>query len=184
MVGGIAIFVVALFILLVVCCYRKKIMLGSNIMKAAAAFVLTQTFLFLLPLLLFVTTLIFTAYCIALAAAFYSLGHPVDNIRGAYPFQHYYITTPVKMLIGLLAFYFVWGLFFIIETCSFIVVGSAISWYFQSERPYRESRYRYLCFHMGSVVMGAFLTVLFGLLKEIYDMMMVISYGNIARYGG
>ena len=53
------------------------------------------------------------------------------------------------------------------------MVGAAISWYFQSETPYSDSRNRYVCYHMGSVVMGAFLTVLFGLLKEIYDMMMV-----------
>jgi|JI61114C2RNA_FD_contig_41_4647961_length_1208_multi_1_in_0_out_0_4 hypothetical protein len=107
-------FVIAFFILLVVCCYRKKIMLGSNIMKAAAAFVLTQTLLFLLPLLLFIITLIFSTYCIALGVAFYSLGQPVDNLRDAYPFQHYHLTLAVKWLIGLLVFYFIWGLMFII----------------------------------------------------------------------
>jgi hypothetical protein len=130
-VSGIVIFVVAFMILLAVCCYRSKIMLGTNIMKAAAAFVMTQNFLFLLPLLLFVMTLLFTAYCIALAVAFYSLGKPVPNLRGVYPFQHYYLTIYVKMLIGVHVLYFIWGLFFIIETCSFIVVGSAVNWYFK-----------------------------------------------------
>lgn len=174
-IAGIVMFVVAFLILLLVCCYRRKIILGSNIMKAAAAFVLTQTFLFLLPLLLFIMTLIFTVYCIALGIAFYSLGQPVENFRGAYPFQHYYLTKEVRLLIALLVFYFVWGLFLIIETCTFIVVGSAISWYFQSETPYRDSRNRYLCYHMGSVVMGAFLTVLFGLIKYLYDIITVLT---------
>jgi hypothetical protein len=124
-------FVLASIILLAMCCYRNKIMLGDKIMKATASFVMSQTFLLLLPLILLVVTLLFTAYCIALSAAFYSLGEPIPSPRGAYPFQHFHLTKNVKILLGVHILYYLWGLFFIIETCSFIVVGSAVNWYFK-----------------------------------------------------
>lgn len=171
-VGGLSFFIAFLTVLMA-CCYRRKITLGANIMKASSAFVSSEPWLYLLPVILFILTLIFTTFCIAVSLSVYSLSRPTPNSRTAYPFQHYYLPVHLKMLIGVLVVYFIWGLFFFGETCCFIVAGAATNWYFKLSHPMWLSCKRYLKFHMGSVVLGGFLTMMLGLLKHVYDILTV-----------
>lgn len=124
-------FFLTLVILLIVCCYRRKIMLGINIMRATSAFVNSLPFIILLPVVLFLFTAIFTAFCLLLLLSYYSLGEPTTGVIELSPFQRYHLDWYVKALIGLLGFYFIWGLGFIVELCSFLVTGMAVNWYFR-----------------------------------------------------
>lgn len=81
-------------------------------MKASSAFVTNEPWLYLLPVVLFIFTLVFATFCIAVSLSLYSLSQPTPNSRTALPFQHYYLPIPLKLLVGVLVIYFIWGLFF------------------------------------------------------------------------
>lgn len=174
-------FVLTLSILLIVCCYRRKIMLGINIMRASSAFVNSLPFLSLLPILLFLFTAIFTAFCLVLLISFYSLGEPTEGVTELSPFQRYHLNWYAKTLIGFLGFYFLWGLSFIIELCTFLVVGMAVNWYCRIEQPYHRA-IKTLPYHLGSMALCAFLSMTVGLWKSIYKAVVPHGHDRYTRF--
>ncbi len=78
------------------------------------------------------------------------------------------------MIIALIVvhiFYLFWGIFFLIETSSFLIIGTAASWYYKRESPYSETSERYRWKHMGSVAIGAFFKALIGFIKFMYEVL-------------
>ena len=75
----------------------------------------------------------------------------------------------MKILFGFHILYLIWTLMFLIETSSFIIGGAATSWYFNHEEPYSEASQRYRKKHIGSVIKGAFLLALLGIIRIIYE---------------
>ena len=71
--------------------------------------------------------------------------------------------------------YMLWGMAIIIDTCSFLVSGTAVNWYFRLDNPYLRARLRFFMYHTGSVVKGALLSILFGPLKLISELLSVLQ---------
>ena len=72
---------------------------------------------------------------------------------------------------GVHVFYLFWGIFFLIETSSFLVIGTSASCYYGRDSPYSETSSRYFWKHMGSVIMGAFFKALIGFIKFMYELL-------------
>ena len=113
--------------------------------------------------------IIFIVLWILEALGFYSLGTPTTG-QHQYPFQHFSIPTWILVIGGFHVFYLIWGLFFLIETGSFIIGGAAVSWYYKQDSPYGQASERYRKKHIGSVCLGSFLMALLGILKFLYEL--------------
>lgn len=113
--------------------------------------------------------ILFIALWILEALGYYSLGTP-KTVQHQYPFQHFDVPDWVIGLGVFHVFYLIWNLFFLIETGSFIIGGTAVSWYYKRESAYSEASARYRKKHIGSVTVGAFFLALLGLIKFIYDL--------------
>lgn len=167
-IGAVICFILAILIVVLVCCYRHRISLATSIVKVTANFVSSNCLLVLLPIVIFVITIAFLVLWVFQALGFYSLGTPV-NREHQYPFQHFEVTAAMKILFGFHIAYLIWTLMFLIETNSFIIGGTATNWYYHHEDPYSEASERYRKKHIGSVIFGAFLLALLGLVRMIYE---------------
>ena len=163
-------FVLALIILIMVCCFRKRISLASSIIKVSSRFVTENCLIIILPLVLFVIMICFMVLWIMEALGYYSLGEPKHE-KHQYPFQHFDIPKIIYALGAFHVFYLFWSLLFLVETGSFIVGGAAVSWYFKRESPYSEASERYRAKHIGSVALGSFFLALLGFLKLLYELL-------------
>lgn len=124
----------------------------------------------MLPIVLFVILVIYLSLWVLQALGFYSLGTP-NTSQHQYPFQHFNTTDSIKLLFGFHIFHLVWVLLFFIETSNFIIGGTAVSWYYKSERPYPEASERYLKKHIGSVCAGSFMLALLGVVRMAYHIL-------------
>ena len=161
-------FLFAFLILLLLCCFRKRIALATSIIKVAANFVSSHCLVVLLPIILFVVSCFFLVLWVLQALGFYSLGVPYHTTH-QYPFAHFKITAWIKILFAVHVIFLLWTLMFLIETSTFIVGGTATDWYYKRESPYTDASLRYRKKHMGSVIFGAFLLIIFGILRLIYE---------------
>jgi hypothetical protein len=127
-------FVLALLIIIMVCCFRKRLSLASSIVKVSANFVSSNCFIVLLPILLFFVMIIFIALWILEGLGYYSLGTP-KVVKHQYPFQHFDVPGWIIGLGIFHVFYLLWNLFFFIETGSFMIGGAACSWYYKRTDP-------------------------------------------------
>lgn len=166
---AIGVFILAILIIVMVCCVRKRLALASSIVKVSANFVSSNCGIVFLPLLLFVVMVLFIALWILEALGYYSLGNP-STAEHQYPFQHFDVPNWILAVGVFHVFYLIWNLFFLIETGSFIIGGAAVSWYYKRDAPYGEASARYRKKHIGSVVLGAFFMALLGLIKFIYEL--------------
>jgi hypothetical protein len=128
-------FLFAFLILLLVCCFRKKIALATSIIKVAAKFISTHCGVVLVPVVLFIVTLFFLVLWVLQALGFYSLGTPYHT-KHQYPFAHFQITVWIEILFAVHVIFLLWTLMFFIETSTFIVGGTATSWYYGRPSPY------------------------------------------------
>ena len=85
-------FLFAFLILLLLCCFKKRISLATSIVKVAANFVQSHCLVVLLPVFLFIVTLVFLVLWVLQALGFYSLGTPYHT-KHQYPFAHFRITA-------------------------------------------------------------------------------------------
>jgi len=122
-------FLIALLILIMVCCFRKKISLASSIIKVSSRFVTENCLIVVLPIILFVIMIFFLALWILEFLGYYSLGTPSTE-NHQLPFARFDIPTYVYIIGGFHIFYLFWTLLFLIDTGSFIVGGAACSWYY------------------------------------------------------
>lgn len=127
-------FVLALLIIIMVCCFRKRLSLASSIVKVSANFVSSNCFIVFLPILLFFVMIIFIALWILEGLGYYSLGTP-KVVKHQYPFQHFDVPGWIIGLGIFHVFYLLWNLFFFIETGSFMIGGAACSWYYKRTDP-------------------------------------------------
>ena len=137
-VAAVICFIFAVLIIVLVCCFRKRISLATSIVKVAANFVSSNCGIIFLPVILFIITIAFLVLWVFQALGFYSLGTPTQ-VEHQYPFQHFQITGWIKLLFAVHVIYLVWVLMFLIETSSFIVGGAATNWYYKHEEPYGEA---------------------------------------------
>jgi hypothetical protein len=170
-------FVFAVLILVLLCCFRKRIALATSIIKVAANFIASHCLIVLLPVLLFVVTLIFLTVWVLQTLGFYSLGVPYTTAH-QYPFAHFQITAWIQVLFAFHIVYLLWTLMFLIETSTFIVGGAATNWYYGREDPYSEASQKYLKKHIGSVVFGGIMLALLGLLRLIYEVLVPQQGGD------
>ena len=63
-------------------------------------------------------------------------------------------------------FYILWTLFALTHSADFVVAGAMVNWQYSRRRPVVKSAKALLSSHLGSVFMGSYLTVLFGLFKS------------------
>ena len=161
-------FLFAFLILLLVCCFRKRIALATSIIKVAANFVSKHCLIVLLPIVLFVVTLFFLVLWVLQALGFYSLGTPYHTPH-QYPFAHFKISVWIEILFAVHVIFLLWTLMFFIETSTFIIGGTATDWYYGKTSPYTEASARYRKKHMGSVALGGFLLIVLGLIRLIYE---------------
>jgi hypothetical protein len=163
-------YLLALVIFVVFCCFRSRLGLASKIVEVAAVFVAGNCGIVLVPFIMFIVTILFVALWILEALGFYSLGTPVHT-PNQYPFQHFETGNTIIALGVVHIFYLFWGIFFLIETSSFLIIGTAASWYYKRESPYSETSERYRWKHMGSVCLGAFFKALLGFIKFMYELL-------------
>lgn len=78
----------------------------------------------------------------------------------------------MKTLFAFHVIYLIWTLVFLIETNSFIIGGAATNWYYKHEGPYSEASERYRKKHIGSVIFGAFMLSILGLVRLVYEAVM------------
>lgn len=78
----------------------------------------------------------------------------------------------MKTLFAFHVIYLIWTLVFLIETNSFIIGGAATNWYYKHEEPYSEASERYRKKHIGSVIFGAFMLSILGLVRLVYEAVM------------
>lgn len=159
----------AVLIIVMACCFRKRLALASSIVKVSANFVSSNCGIVFLPLLLFFVMVIFIALWILEALGYYSLGTPKTGTH-QYPFQRFDVPQWVFAIGAFHVFYLLWTLFFLIETGSFIVGGAAVSWYYKRDAPYGEASERYRKKHIGSVCLGSFFMALLGFIKFLYEL--------------
>lgn len=76
-IAAVVCFLLAILIIVLLCCFRKRIALAASIVKVAANFVSGNLGVVVLPLLLFVITLLFLTLWVFQALGFYALGPPV-----------------------------------------------------------------------------------------------------------
>jgi hypothetical protein len=167
---AVACFLVALLIIVMMFCFRKRIALASSIVKVSAKFVAGNCGIVLVPVVLFIVMVLFIALWILEALGYYSLGEP-KNEPHQYPFQHFNVPTEILVLGGVHMFYLIWGIMFLIDTGSFLIGGAACSWYYKAPEPYGDASQRYRKKHMGSVCLGSFFMALLGLIKFIYELL-------------
>lgn len=166
---AVGVIILAVLIVVMACCFRKRLALASSIVKVSANFVSSNCGIVFLPLLLFVVMVLFIALWILEALGYYSLGNP-STVEHQYPFQHFDVPNWILGVGVFHVFYLLWTLFFLIETGSFIIGGAAVSWYYKRDAPYGEASARYRKKHIGSVVLGAFFMALLGIIKFIYEL--------------
>ena len=106
-------FIIALIILIMVCCFRKRISLASSIVKVASKFVAEKCLIVLLPLLLFFVMICFIVLWVLEALGYYSLGEPVHK-KHQLPFQHFAVPKIIYALGGFHIFYLLWSLLFLV----------------------------------------------------------------------
>ena len=167
-IGAVVCFLFAFLLLLLLCCFRRRIALATSIVKVAANFVSNNCGVVLLPIFLFVVTLLFIALWVFQALGFYSLGTPYTSYH-QYPFAHFRLSFWIYILFAVHVVYFLWTLMFLIETNTFLIGGTATDWYYSRESPYGDASARYTKKHMGSVIFGGILLVLFGILRLIFE---------------
>lgn len=163
-------FVLAAAILIFFCCFRSRISLASKIIELSAAFATKNCYIVLIPLVLFLVTLLFLTLWLLEAFGYYSLGTP-SHYEHSYPYQHFELSKSIYALGALHIFYLLWVIFFLIHTDKFLINGTAASWYFQREAPYGETSKRYRGKHMGSVCKGSFFFALVGFIKVMYTLL-------------
>ena len=163
-------FALALIIFIVMCCFRKRLSLASKIVEVSAVFVAENCGIVLVPFLLFIVTFLFIALWIVEAFGFYSLGTP-SHQPFQYPYKHFEVGNQIVALGIVHIFYLFWGIFFLIETSSFLITGTAASWYYRRDSPYGETSERYRSKHMGSVCLGSFFKALIGFIKFMYELL-------------
>lgn len=73
---AVGVFLLAVLIIIMVCCFRKRLSLASSIVKVSATFVSSNCFIVLLPILLFFVMILFIALWILEGLGYYSLGNP------------------------------------------------------------------------------------------------------------
>ena len=161
-------FLFAFLIVLLLCCFRKRISLATSIVKVAANFVSSHCLVVVLPVFLFIVTIVFLVLWTLQALGFYSLGTPYHT-KHQYPFAHFTVSGWVKALFAVHVIFLLWTLMFLIETSTFIVGGTATNWYYKKGDPYGDASARYRKKHMGSVIFGGFLLIIFGILRLIYE---------------
>lgn len=132
---SIACFFLAAAILVFFCCFKSRIDLASKIIEVSAVFVAKNCYIVLIPLIMFIVTLLFLALWVLEALGYYSLGTPTKN-KQSYPYQHFDMSKSIYALLALHIFYVLWVVFFLIHTSNFLINGTACSWYFKSEHPY------------------------------------------------
>ena len=106
-------FLFAFLILLLLCCFRKRISLATSIVKVAANFVQSHCLVVLLPIFLFIVTLAFLVLWVLQALGFYSLGTPYHT-KHQYPFAHFRITAWIEVLFAVHIIFLLWTLSFLI----------------------------------------------------------------------
>ena len=131
---AVGVFLLAILIIIMVCCFRKRLSLASSIVKVSANFVSSNCFIVLLPILLFFVMIIFISLWILEGLGYYSLGNP-KTVKHQYLFQHFDVPNWIVGLGVFHVFYLLWNLFFLIETGSFIIGGAACSWYYKRTDP-------------------------------------------------
>lgn len=128
-------FGLAAAILIFFCCFKSRINLASKVIEVSAVFVAKNCYIVLIPLILFIVTLLFLALWILEALGYYSLGTPTHD-KHSYPYKHFELSKTLYGLLALHIFYVLWVVFFLIHTSNFLINGTACSWYFEREHPY------------------------------------------------
>ena len=106
-------FLFAFLIILLLCCFRKRISLATSIVKVAANFVSSHCLIVMLPVFLFLVTLAFLVLWVLQALGFYSLGTPYHT-KHQYPFAHFRISGWIIALFAVHVIFLLWTLTFFI----------------------------------------------------------------------
>lgn len=106
-------FLFAFLILLLLCCFRKRIALATSIVKVAAKFISEHCLIVMLPVFLFIVTLFFLVLWVLQALGFYSLGTPYHTTH-QYPFAHFRISAWIEVLFVIHVIFLLWTLMFFI----------------------------------------------------------------------
>lgn len=176
---GIIFLLLALAVLMTTCSQCWRINLSVRVIECASRFVGGQFSMQMLPLLLFLIAVIFAAVMFLMIAAMFSLGTPppenTSHQKGhTLPYQLHVLRPGFKVAAWLAVFYTLWGLSFIMDTSTFLVSGTAVNWYFRQDNPHLRARLRFFMYHMGTVLKGSFLGLLFGPLKFISELLSVL----------
>lgn len=112
-IAAVICFVLAFIIVLIICCFKRRISLATSIVKVAANFVSKHCLIVLLPVVLFLVMVLFLAVWILQALGFYSLGPPYTAPH-QYPFAHFHITPWIQALFGFHILFLLWTIMFLI----------------------------------------------------------------------
>ena len=172
--GSYAVWVIAILLLLCICCNLKNIRIGVGIMKATAAFIGSNPHVFLVPPIAIVVLMCWLAFWLYAETSLASIGTltPNDTFK--------FLSTVVRedkvfyaMWYNL--FGYLWLNAFIIGVTQFIISASVAIWYFSSNSDsyghggLLKGLYWVFRYHLGSIAFGAFLIALVQLIRIIFE---------------
>ena len=170
---GVLCLLLALATVLLVRSQDDEIENAVSVVNRAAQFINSQDELQMVSLVLFLVSVLFAAVMFVFTAAIFSLGQLPAEKGYSLPYQAMVLRPVFKLMSFLFIFYALWGLAFIMDTYSFLASGTTVNWYYKLDGPYIRSRLRYFMYHMGSVVKGALLSILFGPIKLVAELLSV-----------
>ena len=156
--------IIALFTLILFCTYSTRIKMAVSYIESCNLFIQDTYKLLIVPFVLTALTLAFAYFWFFLVHSFYSMSSSRPEVRQP-PFKHYRMPISMILLTAVATFYLVWSLFLLTHSADFIVAGSVVNWQYERRRPLAKAAKAYLTSHVGSAIMGSFLTVMFGLYK-------------------
>lgn len=123
---------------------------------------------------MFAVYLVFAIGLLVLILGICSMSEPTLGIKNpTLPYQYLSLGLPHQTLLWLSAVLLIWSMAFLVDSSSFLASGTAVNWYFKQDSPFLRSRTRFVTYHMGSVAIGALLSLFFGPLKLLAEILSV-----------
>lgn len=161
--------VASVMLLLLVICLHSRIQQGCKAVELAALFLFENCYLIVLPITQAILVAGGVAAIIMGSLALYSLGEfSFPNNSG---FAHITLDTGHQVMVGLLIGGGLWVVFFFHGCNHFMLCSSAAVWYFNYEskfdlgRPFRDSAWRLIRYHSGSIAATSLANGFFFLFK-------------------
>lgn len=162
---------VTVIIMLVLCYRQKDIQSWLRMMHTANKLITSDQLMFVFPLAMSLITMVLIAVWVTVGLSFYSTGEYLLLKDAPYPV--YALKQQWRTLSIVYLGYVVWGMVFLVDASAFIVTGFALNWYYRVDGCFERARTRFWKYHMGSVVLGALMSILIGPIKFVFDFVMV-----------